>query len=79
MTNPEDDLWPEYDMAGLLKNAVPNKYAAAYAQGMNVVLLDSDVAKAFPDSESVNVALRLVIQLRAVPARQRRRPANRSG
>jgi hypothetical protein len=34
------------------------KYYAAYKEGTNVVLLDPDVAKAFPDSKSVNQALR---------------------
>jgi hypothetical protein len=35
-------------------------------EGSNVVVLDRDVAKAFPDSESVNKALRAVIRTRRV-------------
>lgn len=31
--------------------------------GTNVVLLDADVAKAFPDSASVNAALRLLLEI----------------
>ena len=34
------------------------KYAARYAEGSNVVVLDPDVAAVFPDAESVNRALR---------------------
>jgi hypothetical protein len=51
---PEDEILPEYS----LKGAVRGKYAARYAEGTNVVLLDEDVAELFPDSESVNQALR---------------------
>ena len=42
---------------------VRGKYADAYAEGTNVVLLDSDVAKVFPDSESVNRALRALVKI----------------
>ena len=43
---------------------------SCFAQGTNLVLLDPDVAEAFPDSESVNHALRSLIQLaRRVPAK----------
>lgn len=52
-------MLPEYDFS----NGVRGKYAARMAEGSNVVVLASDVAAAFPDSESVNRALRLLIQL----------------
>jgi len=39
------------------------KYAKQYAEGTNVVLLDPDVAKVFPDSEAVNQALRAIAQI----------------
>ena len=45
---------PEYDFRG----GVRGKYASRHAAGTNVVVLDPDVAKLFPDSESVNRALR---------------------
>ena len=48
------DLLPEYDFRG----GVRGKYASRYAQGSNIVVLSPDVAKMFPDSESVNRALR---------------------
>jgi hypothetical protein len=39
------------------------KYAKRYAAGTNVVLLAPDVAKVFADSESVNRALRGLIEV----------------
>jgi hypothetical protein len=58
-----DELRAEYDLKKLLKGGVRGKYAERYKAGTNLVLLAPDVAKAFPDEESVNEALRLVIQL----------------
>ena len=55
----EDDLRPEYDFS----NGVRGKHHEAYREGTNVVLLDPVVAKAFPTSEAVNRALRLLIDL----------------
>ena len=43
----------EYDFS----KGVRGKYAKQYAEGTNVILLDPDVAKEFPTSESVNKAL----------------------
>jgi hypothetical protein len=37
-------------------------YKRLLEEGSNIVVLDRDVAKAFPDSASVNKALRAVIQ-----------------
>jgi len=58
-----DDLRPEYDLRELLKDGVQGKYADRFQEGTNLVLLDSDVAEAFPNDEAVNEALRLVIKL----------------
>lgn len=58
----EDELRPEYDFSQL-KNRVKGKYAERYNKGTNLMLLAPDVAQAFPDSESVNEALRLLIRL----------------
>ncbi|MEZ4863972.1 MAG: hypothetical protein R3C14_21815 [Caldilineaceae bacterium] len=63
----EDDLRPEYDLSQLLKRAVRGKYAAHYKAGTNLVLLEPDVAAAFPDEQAVNEALRLVMQLAKIP------------
>ena len=54
-----DDLRPEYDLARL-KGGVRGKYYKQAAAGTNLVLLEPDVARAFPDSSSVNRALRLL-------------------
>lgn len=37
-------------------------YKRVLAEGSNVVVLDKDVTKAFPDSAAVNKALRAVLQ-----------------
>lgn len=62
----EDELRPEYDLHELLKDGVRGKYVARYRAGTNLVLLDPDIAKAFPDEAAVNEALRLVIRLAEV-------------
>jgi hypothetical protein len=59
----DDDLRPEYDLATLLKDGVRGKYVERYRAGTNLVLLDPDIAKAFPTEKAVNEALRLVIKL----------------
>jgi hypothetical protein len=55
--NNEDTLRPEYP-AELIKSGVRGKYANRYREGTNIVLVDPDLHKIFPDSESVNRALR---------------------
>jgi len=62
-----DDLRPEYDLRELLKSGIQGKYADRYNEGTNLVLLDHDVAEAFPTDEAVNEALRLVIKLTRLP------------
>ncbi len=54
-----DEMRPEYDFSG----GVRGKYANRYRKGTNVVLLDPDVAAAFPDSTSVNEALRALLEI----------------
>ena len=56
---PEDEMRAEYDFSG----GVRGKYYQQYMQGTNVVLLDADVAEVFRDSESVNQALRVLINI----------------
>lgn len=74
-TDIEDELRPEYDLRELLKNGVRGKYAARYREGTNLVRLAPDVADAFPTEESVNEALRLVLQLTRIPAASQRQNA----
>ena len=71
-TEMNDELRPEYDLRKLLKGGVRGKYAERYRAGTNLVLLDPDVAKAFPNEEAVNNALRLVIQLTKIPNGKKR-------
>lgn len=59
----DDDLRPEYDLGELLKTGVRGKYVERYRAGTNLVLLEPDVAGAFPNSKAVNEALRLVMQI----------------
>jgi hypothetical protein len=48
------EMLDEYDFS----SGVRGKYASRYRQGTNVVVLDPDVAKVFPNSRLVNKALR---------------------
>ena len=52
----------EYDVSEL-KGAVRGKYHERYKEGTNLVLLQPDVAEAFPDAESVNEALRSLLKV----------------
>jgi hypothetical protein len=58
----EDELRPEYDFAAM-QGGVRGKYVQQYRSGTNLVLLDPDIAKAFPTDASVNEALRLLLQI----------------
>jgi len=58
----EDESRSEYDFSKM-KGGVRGKYIDRYKAGTNIVLLDPDVALAFPTSDSVNEALRLLIQI----------------
>ncbi len=61
----QDDLRPEYDetlLAELLKNGVRGKYVERYRQGTNLVKLAPDIAAAFPTEQSVNEALRRLLE-----------------
>jgi hypothetical protein len=55
----ETPMRKEYDFSG----GVVGKYAKRYAAGTNLVLLDPDVAGVFPDSKSVNEALRSLVRI----------------
>jgi hypothetical protein len=57
MSNDKDTLRDEYP-EDLIRSGVRGKYARAYREGTNVVLIDPDLHELFPDSEAVNRALR---------------------
>lgn len=56
-----DEMRAEYDFSG----GVRGKYVDRYRRGTNVVLLDPELAEAFPDSKSVNDALRALVAIAA--------------
>lgn len=58
----QDEMRPEYDLSQL-KGRVRGKYVERYSAGTNLVRLDGDVQAAFPDAESVNEALRLLMKI----------------
>jgi hypothetical protein len=62
-----DELRAEYDLRELVKGGIQGKYADRFREGTNLVLLDRDLAEAFPTDEAVNEALRLVVQLSKLP------------
>jgi hypothetical protein len=71
-----DDLRPEYTFD--YAKARPNPYAERLKGRTVAVVLEPDVAAAFPDSKAVNRQLRAVVA--AVPRRSRKRiPPRRRG
>jgi len=64
----QDTMRDEYDFS----HGVRGKHAYIREGTTNLVLLDSDVAEVFPDSASVNEALRLLAKL---ARQQTERPA----
>ncbi len=57
-TDEDPDMLEEYDFQGAKRGV----YAERYAQGTNLVALSPDIAAVFPDSESVNEALRTLVK-----------------
>ena len=55
-----DDLKQEYDLKSLGKG-VRGKYFEDYQKGTNVVVIDPELSKAFPNAKAVNDALRKVL------------------
>jgi hypothetical protein len=55
----EWDSTDEYDFS----NGVRGKYVQRFASGSNIVVLSPDIAEVFPDSGSVNEALRMLIEI----------------
>lgn len=60
------ELREEYDLSEL--PIMPKgRYAPERRAGKNLVVLDPDVAQAFPNDEAVNKALRLILQITQIP------------
>jgi hypothetical protein len=68
-----DEILPQYDFS----RGSRNRYASRYAAGSAVVVLEPDVAAAFPGSEEANQALRalagIIDKHRSRPSAPRRR------
>ena len=68
MKNPNDDyeLQEEYDLSQL--PIMPRgRYAPERRIGSNLIVLEPDLARAFPSDEAVNKALRLILQAAQIP------------
>jgi hypothetical protein len=70
-----EDMLPEYDF----RRGSLGKYAARFAAGSNVAILDPDVAASFPDSKSVNEALRALVKIAGGRASSASRRGRSSG
>jgi hypothetical protein len=57
-----DDMRPEYDFASM-RGGVRGKYARRYRAGTNLILLDPELAEAFPTEAAVNRALRALLKM----------------
>ena len=58
-TTKENEMRSEYDFSG----GIRGKHHQAYRNGTNVVFLDPDIAEIFKDSDAVNHALRMLVEL----------------
>lgn len=57
MKNRQAEIRPEYPPE-LIRSGERGKYAERYREGTNIVLVDPELQKHYPDSEAVNRALR---------------------
>ena len=73
---PDDDLLPEYDFSSL-SGGVRGKYYERYRAGVNLALLEPEIAKAFPTDASVNEALRRALRATKALRRPTRLPNKR--
>ncbi|HEX6188730.1 MAG TPA: hypothetical protein VFZ40_11660 [Pyrinomonadaceae bacterium] len=67
----DDDMLSEYDFSKM-KLVGRGIYAERYRSGTNVVLLDRDVRKAFPDDREINEALRQLAKARRKASRAKK-------
>jgi len=70
---PSPEMLPEYDFASM-KGGVRGKYVRRLRSGSNLVLLEPDVAEAFPTDVAVNQALRAAMKVASVVSKSRRLP-----
>ena len=72
----DDKLRPEYDFPSL-GGGVRGKYYRRFRAGVNLRLLEPEVAKAFPTDMAVNEALRTVLRTTRPAKRPKRLPNKR--
>jgi hypothetical protein len=60
-----DELRPEYKRSDFPKGFVRGKYAGRLRESSNIVVLEPEVARAFPNQEAVNSALLSLIKIAA--------------
>jgi hypothetical protein len=71
-TNPNNELRGEYDLSAL-HGGVRGKYFKRATSDSNLVLIEPDLARLFPDADSVNRALRLLAETARVATQAKRR------
>jgi hypothetical protein len=67
-----DELRPEYSRSDF-GEIVRGKYTNRIKEETNVVLLEPDIAQAFPNDEAVNKALRYLLEVAEASARLAKR------
>ena len=75
-SEPDDDLLPEYDFSSL-SGGVRGKYYERYRAGVNLALLEPELAKAFPTDAAVNEVLRRALRASKALRRPTRLPNKR--
>lgn len=71
-----DDMRAEYDFAAM-KGGVRGKYAGRYRRGTNLILLEPDLVRAFPNGAVVNQTLRAILEITDAIGRKTMRSADR--
>ncbi len=62
-----DPLDAELDLKKMLREGTRGKHVERFRKSSNIVPLAPDVREAFPTADSVNEALRLVMELSKIP------------
>lgn len=74
----QDELLPEYDFD--YSKATRGKYSKKLIdEGSNIIVLEPDIADAFHDSESVNKALRSLLEIARSAADLSNKPEKHAG
>jgi len=73
-TGGSDGMRREYDFSKGVRGAT----ARRFAEGTNIIVLDADLTGHFPDSASVNRALRLLVEIAERPVPKPRRRVDKS-